>query len=419
MYSLRSKEKNKKVEKPQILALLGCMSERLKSTIFEDKKAKVDVIVGPDAYKDLPRLLSNVLNHQERGCNTELSFTETYDDVLPVRGKDSITESYISIMRGCNNMCSYCVVPFTRGRERSKGLDLIVEDFKRLTGEGVKEITLLGQNVNSYHDRASLGGVYETSNPGFKNMYNLRGGGGMYFSDLMDAVSRIDENVRIRFTSPHPKDFPEHLFDLISERVNLCNSIHMPAQSGSDTVLERMRRGYDRDSYIRVVESARSKIPGVTLSSDFITGFCGETEEEHIKTLELMEKVRYDHAFMFKYSMRGKTHAHRKMVDDVEESVKGRRLEEVIEVFRRNVQEKNEEEELGEERVVLVEGEAKRSTKEKRQITGRTDGNKRVVWDDTKERNVGEYVKVRINDVRGHTLRGEEVGRCDIRGNLE
>ena len=210
----------------------------------------------------------------------------------------------------------------------TKGVEHILDDFRRLVDAGVKEVTLLGQNVNSYHDKTTGSNSYEPSNPGFKNMYK-RSGSGMYFTDLMDSVSRIDSSVRIRFTSPHPKDFPERLLDLISERVNLCNSIHLPAQSGSATVLKRMRRGYDAESYLKVVDAARSKIEGVAISSDFITGFCGETEEEHYKTLELMERVRYDQAFMFKYSMRGKTHAHRRMEDDVEEKVKGRRLEEV------------------------------------------------------------------------------------------
>ncbi|GMH93830.1 hypothetical protein TrST_g2592 [Triparma strigata] len=419
MYSLRASEKNKPSTSPkQIIALLGCMSERLKTSVFSDSKASIDVVCGPDAYASLPSLLSSALTKQERGCNTELSFTETYDDVVPVRSAESLTESYISIMRGCNNMCSYCIVPFTRGRERSKGVEHILDDFRRLVDSGVKEVTLLGQNVNSYHDKTTGSNFYEPSNPGFKNMYK-RSGSGMYFTDLMDSVSRIDSSVRIRFTSPHPKDFPERLLDLISERVNLCNSIHLPAQSGSATVLERMRRGYDAESYLKVVDAARSKIEGVAISSDFITGFCGETEEEHCETLQLMERVRYDQAFMFKYSMRGKTHAHRRMEDDVEEKVKGRRLEEVIEVFRRNVQAKNEEEEMGQERVVLVEGTAKRSTAENRTLTGRTDGNKRVVFGDGCGAKAGGYVKVRINEVRGHTLRGEEIGRCDIKGNLE
>jgi len=419
-YQLRAA--SKKAKRKQVVALLGCMSERIKSDIFSDSKASVDVVCGPDAYRGLPGLLASALEEggpASRGCDTQLSFTETYADVVPRRGDKDAVDAYVSVMRGCNNMCSYCVVPFTRGRERSKALADVVEECKRLIFDsGVREVTLLGQNVNSYHDRTAGGGKYDVSNDGFTNLYRLRGGEGLFFADLVEAVSDIDDQVRVRFTSPHPKDFPPHLLQLVGDRPNVCSSLHLPAQSGSDSVLERMRRGYTYDSYMRLVSDARSAVPGVSLSSDFIAGFCGETEEEHSDTIRLMREVEYDQAFMFAYSMRGKTHAHRRMEDDVPDDVKQRRLEEVIETFRSRVQLKNEREELGSERVVLVEGEARRGRGDDAvMMTGRTDGNKRVLFPRV-EAAKGEYVKVTIDEVRGHTLRGVEVGLCDIEGNM-
>lgn len=392
-------------------------------------------------------------------------------------------------------MCSYCVVPFTRGRERSRDLESIVDECRRLYEvDGVKEVVLLGQNVNSYHDRSEAAVLarpapvldsatkeetnragYETSNDGFTNLYRLRGGAGHYFSDLVESVSSIGPEFRVRFTSPHPKDYPPSLLELMAERPNVCNQLHMPAQSGSSSVLERMRRGYTRDAYLRLIDDVRSAVPDVALSSDVIAGFCGETEAEHADTLSLMEQVAYDQAFMFAYSMRGRTHAHRTMDDDVPEDVKQRRLREVIEVFRRRVQERNDEVEVGRVRLVLVEGETRRSRKSGggddgvSSWQGRTDQNKRVMfpvrqpsgnsgdmdgflaggWLPTEEEvtpsllsslfldggnnaaapsplppapttrvalRPGDYAAVLVTEARGHTLRGRALWRGTLGG---
>jgi MiaB/RimO family radical SAM methylthiotransferase len=407
------------------------MAERLKEKMFNGG-VKVDLIVGPDAYRDLPHLLTDVLETTQIGGslqaqNVQLSFEETYADITPVRDGGG-TSAFVSIMRGCNNMCSYCVVPFTRGRERSRDLETVVSEATRLIEEeGVKEIVLLGQNVNSYHDKSEAAKEsnpttgYVTSSDGFKNMFRSRGGAGHYFSDLVEAVSSIDPEVRVRFTSPHPKDFPPELLTLVAERTNVCNSLHLPAQSGNTAVLERMRRGYSREAYLDLIAEVRSTIPGVSISSDFIAGFCGETAEEHADTISLMEAVQYDHAFMFAYSMRGKTHASHKMVDDVGEEIKQQRLQEVIDTFRNCVQSKNEAEELGELRVVLVEGEARNKKlgtngEPDYNLTGRTDENKRCIFGgEGKDKfKAGDYAVVRINDVRGQSLKAEIVGSTTL-----
>ena len=375
-------------------------------------------------------------------------------------------------------MCSYCVVPFTRGRERSREMESVVEETKRLLDEeGIKEVILLGQNVNSYHDvvrgekkekAVVQDTTYQTSNVGFSNMFHLRHGDGNRFADLLEAVSSLSPELRVRFTSPHPKDYPPSLLALMAERPNICNHLHMPAQSGSSTVLERMRRVYSCEAYLELIGDVRRLIPDVAISNDFITGFCGETDEEHAETLSCMEDVQFDQAFMFAYSMRGKTHAARTMEDDVPADVKQRRLNEIIEVFRRNVQLRNEEIEVGKLRLVLVEGEAKRSTAENKTWSGRTDQNKRVVFADgsfaveeevnpylsrllsssgdvllNKDERVaspllfediangngtdsflrakahlsrGDYAVVQITEARGHALRGHALWRSSIVG---
>ena len=375
-----------------------------------------------------------------------------------------MVESYTDIILICLNThlkCSYCVVPFTRGRERSRDLTSIVEETKRLVEEeDIKEVILLGQNVNSYHDlgegkrrrhkqqqhadsEQDNTTTYQTSNPGFSNMFRLRDGEGHRFVDLLEAVSSLSPELRVRFTSPHPKDYPPPLLTLMAERSNICSHLHMPAQSGSSSVLERMRRGYTREAYLELIEDVRRLIPDVAISSDFITGFCGETEEEHRETLSLMEQVKFDQAFMFAYSMRGKTHAHRTMQDDVTLETKNRRLNEVISVFRREVQKRNDEMEVGKLRLVLVEGEAKRSTPEEKMWSGRTDQNKRCVFPDSQgfwtEEEIrqllfhspdpnndilrtkvglsrGDYAVVRVTEARGHTLKGEALWRSSIVG---
>lgn len=413
--------------KKPIIGLLGCMAERLKARLLEEEA--VDLVVGPDAYRDLPRLL-DIVEAGERGVNVQLSMDETYAEIKPARISPDQCSAFVSIMRGCNNMCSYCIVPHTRGRERSRPLRTVVEEVRRLADEGVKEVVLLGQNVNSFHDTSTVvfngGGKYEAAE-GFSNLYKCRDEAGARFIDLLDAVSRVDEDMRVRFTSPHPKDFPLPLLQLISERPSLCKALHLPAQSGSSAVLQRMRRGYTREAYLSLVQRVREIIPGVALSSDFIAGFCGETEEEHQQTLSLLNLVGYDHAFLFSYSLRERTHAAYHFKDDVPESEKQRRLSEVIATFRSIVEKRNRAE-IGREHLVLVEGPSKRSTPEKPTLTGRTDTNKRCilparevpvsVGEESKSLvslQPGDYAWVRVTDAKAQTLFCDEIlGRSNI-----
>mmetsp|Transcript_6441 Transcript_6441/g.9422 ORF Transcript_6441/g.9422 Transcript_6441/m.9422 type:complete len:640 (-) Transcript_6441:835-2754(-) len=424
----------------RIIGVLGCMAERVKEDLFRDGNA--DMVVGPDAYRDLPRLInmlstadSSSPDHREKALNVQLSFDETYADVIPVRSNPEDISAFVSVMRGCNNMCSYCVVPWTRGRERSRELFSIVDEVKRLYEENnVKEIILLGQNVNSYHDKSPRAlavnpvATYETSNQGFTNMFRLRGGGGFYFSDLIEAVSDLSPELLVRFTSPHPKDYPAELLQLMAERHNVCKQLHMPAQSGSTLVLKRMRRGYTREAYMELIDTVRSTIPDVSISSDFISGFCGETEDDHRDTITLMEAIQFDQAYMFAYSMREKTHAHRKMVDDVPQETKLSRLNEVISTFREVVQVKNDRQEVGRLRVVLVEG---RSRKSEDQLSGRTDQNKRILFPNESCQSqlsgdkamvflkAGDYAVVQVVEARGHTLRGRALWRTSLQSFTE
>jgi len=374
----------RKNDKDMTVGVLGCMAERIRDQIME-KEELVDLVVGPDAYRDLPKLLSDV-DDGRKAVNTILSLEETYADIKPVRTNDNGVSAFVTIMRGCDNMCAFCVVPFTRGRERSRPAESILDELKQLSDQGYKEVTLLGQNVNSYDD------------------------GDNSFADLMYKASQVDPEMRFRFSSPHPKDFPVELLEIIAEQPNLCNYIHIPAQSGNDNVLERMRRPYTRDEYLQLVEKMRDIIPGVTLSTDIITGFCGETEEEHQDTLSLMAEVKYDLAYMFAYSERGRTLAQRKYEDDVPEEVKKRRLSEIIEQ-QMDIQEELNKKEIGRRHLVLVEGTSKRSDE---QLCGRTDTNKMVIFD-RGDLKTGEYVEVRITDCTSATLFGDVIKKSSIR----
>ncbi|MFH5832791.1 tRNA (N6-isopentenyl adenosine(37)-C2)-methylthiotransferase MiaB [Halalkalibaculum sp. DA3122] len=374
-----------KEEKEKLtVGVLGCMAERIRDKIIE-KEHLVDLVVGPDAYRDLPELLTDV-DDGRKAVNTLLSLEETYADIAPVRTNDNGVSAFVTIMRGCDNMCAFCVVPFTRGRERSRPVESILNELHDLSEQGYKEVTLLGQNVNSYN--------FE----------------GTDFTELMDKASNVDPEMRIRFSSPHPKDFPEELLHLIAERPNLCNYIHIPAQSGSTSVLERMRRPYTREQYLELVEKMRNIIPGVSLSTDIIAGFCDETEEEHRDTMSLMAEVRYDLAYMFAYSERGRTLAHRKYEDNVPEKVKKRRLTEIIEQ-QMQIQEERNKQEIGKRHLVLVEGTSKRSDE---QLKGRTDTNKMVVFD-RGDLQKGEYVEVEITDCTSATLMADVIGRSSIK----
>ena len=366
------------------VGVLGCMAERIRDKIMEREKL-VDLVVGPDAYRDLPKLLADV-DDGRKAVNVLLSLEETYADIKPVRTNDNGVSAFVTIMRGCDNMCAFCVVPFTRGRERSRPMGSILDELKQLSEQGYKEVTLLGQNVNSY--------LHEDND----------------FTKLMYEASQVDPEMRIRFSSPHPKDFPEELLHVIAEQPNLCNYIHIPAQSGNNDVLERMRRPYTREQYLDLIDTMRDIIPGVTLSTDIITGFCDETEEEHEDTMSLMAKVKYDLAYMFAYSERGRTLAQRKYEDNVPEDVKKRRLSEIIEQ-QMNIQEELNKQEIGKKHLVLVEGTSKRSDE---QFRGRTDTNKMVVFD-RKDYRKGDYVEVTINDCTSATLMGEPIRKSSIK----
>ena len=373
----------KKEKQHLTVGVLGCMAERIRDRII-DQEQLVDMVVGPDAYRDIPNLLAEVEDGR-KAVNVLLSLEETYADITPVRTSGNGVTAFVSIMRGCDNMCAFCVVPFTRGRERSRPMSSILHEISELRKEGYKEVTLLGQNVNSYK--------YEEID----------------FTRLMDEASRANPEIRFRFSSPHPKDFPEPLLHLIAERPNLCNYIHIPAQAGSDTTLERMRRPYTREQYLKLIERMREIIPGVSLSTDIITGFCDETEEEHRDTLSLMKIVEYDLAYMFAYSERERTLAHRKYEDNVPEEVKKRRLSEIIQQ-QMEIQKKNNHKEIGRTHLVLVEGESKRS---KEQLSGRSDTNKMVVFD-RKQYQKGDYVEVEINDCTSATLIGTPIHKSSI-----
>ncbi|CAI5741893.1 unnamed protein product [Hyaloperonospora brassicae] len=431
----------------QTVGVLGCMAERLKTKLLESDKM-VDLVVGPDAYRDIPNLLRVVHGSGEAAVNVQLSLDETYADIAPVRADPHSPSAFVSIMRGCNNMCSYCIVPFTRGRERSRIMSSIVDEVRALSDQGIKEVVLLGQNVNSYHDKKSEGAAEKgrgyVSSAGFSNMFRSRDAPGFRFADLLDEVSRVDSEMRLRFTSPHPKDFPNEVLDLVNERPNICRQIHMPAQSGSTTVLKRMRRGYSRMAYLELLDNMRARIPGVAISSDFIAGFCGETEEEHADTISLMRQVCYDQAFMFAYSVRGRTHAAHHMVDDVSQEDKLRRLREVIDTFSEVVTRKNYVEDSDRLHVVLVQGASRRSTEDDPKLTGLTDTGKRCVFPDqrmpaslrTFAKQAGElapdflplqsvvaegihaargdYVLVRVCEAGRHTLHATPVARTTL-----
>lgn len=314
-----------------------------------------------------------------------LSLEETYADITPVRTVGNGVSAFVSIMRGCDNMCSFCVVPFTRGRERSRPMESILREVRQLSEEGIKEITLLGQNVNSYKD------------------------GENSFAKLMLACSQVNPEIRFRFSSPHPKDFPIELLHIIAEQPNLCNYIHIPAQAGSDSMLERMRRPYTREQYLELIDQMRAIIPGVSFSTDIIAGFCHETEEEHQQTLSLMKEVGYDLAYMFAYSERERTLAHRKFEDDVPEEVKKRRLSEII-TQQMNIQGERNKKEIGERHLVLVEGTSKKSEE---QMSGRTDTNKICVFD-RRDFEPGDYVEVEITDCTSATLLAKPIKKSSI-----
>lgn len=416
------KAKRSKKKGPLQIGLLGCMAERLKTKVLEEERS-VDIVCGPDAYKDLPRLLALTRDGQNSAVNVLLSLEETYADTMPVRLNENSVTAYVSIMRGCDNMCTYCIVPFTRGRERSRPIPSIENEVEQLAEQGVKEITLLGQNVNSYRDLTAPTYSPATIAKGFQTVYKPKEGGAR-FAELLSRVAEAAPDVRIRFTSPHPKDFPDDVLKTIKYYPNICKSLHLPAQSGSNTVLERMRRGYTRETYLELVRHVREIIPNVTLSSDFICGFCGETEQEFDETISLINEVKYNVAYLFQYSMREKTTAHRRFDDDVPKAIKAERLGRMIEAFRSVALELNKKM-IGNEELILIEGVSKRSSTE---LYGRTDGNVKVIIPITdlldttagfkavtRPVQPGDFVLVKINWANSQVLRGEPLIITNIR----
>jgi len=345
-----------------IIGVLGCMAERLKSKLLEQEQL-VDLVVGPDAYKDLPGLLEQVQGGQQ-AVNVLLSREETYAEIAPVRlGSNGVT-AFVTIMRGCDNMCSFCVVPFTRGRERSRDPHSIYQECRDLWTQGYKEVTLLGQNVDSYRWQAPAGETKGEESPTF------------LFADLLAYIASISPDLRVRFSTSHPKDITDEVLYTMARHDNLCKNIHLPVQSGSSKVLARMNRTYDRPWYLERVEAIRRILPDCAITTDIIVGFCGETEEDHRETLSLMEMVRFDSAYMFAYSERPGTLAARKYPDDVPEEIKKRRLAEVMALQDQHSVERNQEEE-GKVHRVLIEGKSKRSDQD---WCGRNSRNKMVVF---------------------------------------
>lgn len=374
--------KNLKNTKPDlIVGILGCMAERLRKDLVE-KKSVVDLVVGPDEYRRLPELIDIAYNG-DKGIGVKLSRTETYDDIVPHR-EDGL-QAWLSVMRGCDKFCTFCVVPFTRGRERSRSVTSIEEEVISLSQRGFKEVTLLGQNVNSYLD------------------------GEKDFADLLSACAKVDKTVRIRFTTSHPQDLSDKLLYTIAENENICNYIHLPVQSGSDRILELMNRTYTIDHYLSLIEKSRKIIPGVSFSTDIIAGFPTETYEDHVKTLDVIREVRYDGAYMFKYSPREGTKAYR-MVDDVPEETKARRLQEIIDLQQQISFDINQGL-IGTEEIVLVEGLSKKSDQ---YFAGRTDTNKVVILPKNNSIQAGTYVKVKINRATQATLFGDLINSDEV-----
>ncbi|KAJ2452977.1 hypothetical protein EV183_002562 [Coemansia sp. RSA 2336] len=393
-----------KSDRAPMVGVLGCMAERLKEKLLDSDKL-VDVVCGPDAYRSLPRLLSLRSTSADGVANVMLSADETYADITPVRLDANKISVHLSIMRGCNNMCSFCIVPFTRGTERSRDIDSIVREVRGLSRQGIREVTLLGQNVNSYRD-TSQSSSYDTQgygadlSRGFSTIYR-RKEGGRRFAELLHRVAQVDPEMRVRFTSPHPKDFPDELLYVIRDNPNVCRNIHLPLQSGSTSCLERMRRGYSREAFLELVQHIRQIIPDVTFSTDVIAGFCGETEAEHQDTVSVMRTVGFDMAFMFAYSMRERTHAHRKFQDDVPSAVKTRRLQEIIEAFHSTARERNQRF-VGTQGLVLYEGLTRRHGRP----FGSDDYGHKVFLDSPglADLQPGDYVRVRIDSATSASL---------------
>ncbi len=363
-----------------IVGVLGCMAERLKNELLENEKV-VDLVVGPDNYRDLPMLLKSVESGQ-KAVNVILSQEETYADISPIRYDSNGVSAFVSIMRGCQNMCSYCIVPYVRGAERSRNNETIINEIKELVKKNYKEITLIGQNVDSYL---------------FDNEFKKT-----TFANLLEQVAVSFPKTRIRFSTNHPKDLTDNVLQVMAKYNNICKSIHLPVQSGSNNTLQNMKRGYSREWYLQRIDAIRNIVPDCTISTDIMVGFCGETEEDHKETLSLIETVAYDFAFMFKYSERKGTYAARKMKDDVPEEIKVKRLSEIIEL-QHKISTNSKLNDLGKTFEVLIESVSKKS---KNEMYGRNSQNKAVVFPSTINK-PGDIVKVQITKCTSATLIGK------------
>lgn len=378
---LREFHRYKRARKGLVVGIVGCMAERLREELFE-RETVVDVVAGSDSYRELPRLVAAAAAGGH-GVNVQLSQEETYGDIRPVRLDRNGVSAFISIMRGCNNFCSYCVVPYTRGRERSRDPQTILREAQELFSAGYREVTLLGQNVNSYRWKEGTAEAVD-------------------FPALVERVAGISPLLRVRFATSHPKDLSDRLIEVMASYPNICRAVHLPAQSGSDRMLAAMNRKYTRAWYLERVAAIRRRMPDCAVTTDLIAGFCGETAEDHAQTLSLMREVGYDSAYMFKYSQRPGTLASRTMTDDVSEEVKTARLNEII-ALQNELSTASNERDMGNVFEVLVEGLSRRSSE---QLCGRTSQNKMVVFDRTGETAPGDYVRVRITGCTSATLFG-------------
>lgn len=393
-YRLNDFKKQKKNNPGLVVGILGCMAERLKKSLLEEEKL-VDLVAGPDSYRDLPNLISEVESGQ-KAVNVLLSREETYADIAPVKLDEGGVTSFVSIMRGCDNMCSFCVVPFTRGRERSRDPQTIVKECQDLFDLGYREVTLLGQNVDSYRWNLSAKGEVKDENQPTTN-----------FAQLLEMVALVSPDLRVRFSTSHPKDMTDEVLETMAKYENICNYIHLPVQSGNTENLNRMNRGYSREWYMERIDSINRIIPGCAISTDIIVGFCGETEEEHQDTLTLIDYVKYASAYMYIYSERPKTLAERKFKDDVSAEIKQRRLNEVIDKMR-DYSLENHQAQVGKTVKVLVEGPSKRSDEK---MCGRDTRNSMVVFPKGAFKK-GDYVMVHIDDCTSATLLGTVTEVC-------
>lgn len=386
----------KKKKKSAMVGVLGCMAERLKDKFLEEEKI-VDIVCGPDGYRSLPLLVDEAVNGQ-KAINTLLSREETYAEINPVRLNSNGITAFISIMRGCDNMCAFCVVPFTRGRERSRNWLSIVNEAKDLYEKGYREVTLLGQNVNSYRysEDDKLVGKKLVDAKYDENVVN--------FAKLLELVAQVAPDLRVRYSTSHPKDMTDDVLYAMAKYPNICKYIHLPVQSGSSSVLDRMNRTYDRAWYMNRIAAIREILPEAAISTDIIAGFCGETEEEHKETLSLMEEVKYEMAYMFFYSERPGTLAAKKFIDDIPEEVKKRRLQEIVDLQQTHALIRNQKD-VGQTYEVLAEGISHRS---KEHLFGRNTQNKVVIFPKG-DIELGQYVQVKITECTSGTLKGEVV----------